>query len=153
LDRPLADIRTFLKAVGIEKLQDYPEPEDCLAFELEVMRWLIEKQLAAADRQEQARIVGLQSDFLKQHLLVWGPACGRDIAQSKGANFYPSVAKVLQGFLALELNFFREWGLDQVESLDAARMRYGNFSTWRGPTFDASDASEKSRDTSSKNED
>ena len=151
LDRPLADIRTFLKAAGIEKLEDYPEPEDFLAFELEVMRWLIGKQLAAADRQEETRFLGLQADFLKEHLLVWGPACGRDMELAKSANFYRFAAKILQGFLALELNFFREWGIDEVASLDAARRRYGTFPTWKGPTFDAS--REKPGDVSSDSED
>jgi TorA maturation chaperone TorD len=136
LERPLADIRTFLKAVGIEKLEEYAEPEDCLAFELEVMRWLIAKQLATPDPREESRWLGLQSDFLKEHLLVWGPACARDIEGAEGAKFYRSLAKILQGFLELELNFFRERGLDQIASIDAARQRYGAVPTWKGPTFD-----------------
>ena len=137
LDRPLANIRTFLKAAGIEKLEEYPEPEDFLAFELEVMRWLIGKQVAAPDLQEETRFLGQQSDFLKEHLLVWGPACAQDIERAEGAKFYCSAAKILQGFLELELNFLREWGLDKVASLDAARQRYGTFPMWKGPTFDA----------------
>ena len=137
LDRPLVNVRTFLKTVGVEKQEGYAEPEDCLAFELEVMRWLIGKQLAAADPQEDTRFVGLQSDFLKEHLLVWGPACAKDIERAEGARFYRSLAKILQGFLELELNFFRERGLDKIASLDAARQRYGAVPTWKGPTFDA----------------
>jgi TorA maturation chaperone TorD len=149
LDRPLAEVRTFLKSAGIEKLEEYPEPEDFLAFEMEVMRWLIEKQARATDPQEQTRFFRLQSDFLKEHLLVWGPACGRDIERAGGANFYRSAAKIVQGFLALELSFLRDWGLDKVSSLEEARQRHGAVPAWKGPTFDmpgdtpAADSSEK----------
>ncbi|MGH7794310.1 MAG: TorD/DmsD family molecular chaperone [Candidatus Binatia bacterium] len=150
LDRPLADVRTFLKSAGIEKLEEYPEPEDFLAFEMEVMRWLIEKQARATDPQEQTRFFRLQADFLKEHLLVWAPACGRDIERAGCANFYRFAAKILQGFLALELSFLRECGLDTATTLDAARLRYGTLRTWKGPTFDAS--GEKPGDPSSENQ-
>jgi TorA maturation chaperone TorD len=150
LDRPLADIRTFLKTVGLEKVADCTEPEDFLAFELEVVSWLVGKQLAAGDPQAETRFLTLQSDFLKNHLLIWGPACGQDIERANGANFYRSAAKLLQGFLALELNFFRQWGIDQLETLQAARLRYGTFPTWKGPTFDV--PGEKGGETLSKDE-
>jgi TorA maturation chaperone TorD len=140
LDRPLADVRAFLKTIGIEKLEDYPEPEDFLAFELEVMRWLIGKQTAARDPEEETRLLGLQSDLLKNHLLVWGPACAKDIERAKDARFYRSLAKILQGFLELELNLFRQYGVDKVAALDAVRQRYGAVPTWKGPTFDATGA-------------
>jgi TorA maturation chaperone TorD len=138
LDRPLADVRTFFKSAGIEKLQEYPEPEDFLAVELEVMRWLIGKQMATADPNDERQWIELQADFLKEHLLVWGPDCAKDIERAECAKFYRSVAKILQGFLALELSFFRERGLDKVSSLEEARQRHGAVPTWKGPTFDMS---------------
>jgi|ERR1051325_3388009 TorA maturation chaperone TorD len=136
LDRPLADVRTFLKSTGIEKLDDYPEPEDFLAVELEVMRWLISKQRAEADPGDERQWIELQARFLKEHLLIWAPACAKDIERAESAKFYRSLAKMLQGFLELELDFFRECGLDKIASLDAARQRYGSTPIWRGPTFD-----------------
>jgi TorA maturation chaperone TorD len=146
LDRPLADVRAFLKSAGLEKLEEYPEPEDFLAFELDVMRWLIGKQATATDPQEQTRGFHLQSDFLKEHLLVWAPACGRDIERAAGANFYRFAAKILQGFLALEPSFLREWGFATATSLDAARLRYASHRTWKGPTFDPSRENDPSRE-------
>jgi TorA maturation chaperone TorD len=139
LDRPLAEVRTFLKSAGIEKLEEYPEPEDFLAFEMEVMRWLIGKQAMTADPEEQERFFRLQGDFLKEHLLVWAPACGGDIERSADANFYRCAAKILQGFLALEADLFREAGIGQIANLDLARLRYGTFPMWKGPVFDASE--------------
>ena len=136
LDRPLADVRTFLKAVGIEKQEGYAEPEDSLAFELEVMRWLIGKQMTAAESEEEIRWLRLQADFLKEHLLVWVPTCTEDIERSQGANFYHGAATILRGFLDMERTLLREWGLDKVSSLEEARQRYGAIPTWKGPTFE-----------------
>jgi TorA maturation chaperone TorD len=136
--RPLAAVRAFLKTAGVEKLEEYAEPEDFLAFELEVMRWLIGKQMAAAGPKDERQWIELQAQFLKEHLLVWGLACAQDIERAKSAKFYRSAAKMLRGFLELELNCFREWVVDQVSSLEEARRRYGAVPTWQGPTIDMS---------------
>ena len=135
-DRPLADLRGFLKTVGIEKKEDYPEPEDFLAFELEVMRWLTAKQLAASDDEQEKQYIGQQATLLKDHMLIWGPTCARDIEQAKGANFYRGVAMMLRGFLEMERHILREWGGEEPISLEEARNRYGAFREWKGPTFD-----------------
>lgn len=136
LDRPLANVRTLLKEIGIEKQDGYPEPEDSLAFELEVMRWLISKQAAAPKPKDETGWLRLQADFLKEHLLVWVPTCAEDIERAQGANFYRAIAMILRGFLEVEGTVFREWGLAQVISLEEARRRYGALPTWKGPTFD-----------------
>jgi TorA maturation chaperone TorD len=137
-DRPLAEIRAVLKTIGIEKIAEYSEPEDSLAFELEAMRWLVGKQTAAADPDDEKRWLQRQADFLKEHLLIWAPACARDIENAEGVNFYRGVALVLRGFLELERTLFQEWGLDKMISLEAARQRYGRVPAWKGPTVDSS---------------
>lgn len=137
-DRPLADLRTLLKALGIEKQDGYAEPEDFLAFELEVMRWLAAKQAGSANPENEKSWLQHQSDFLKQHLLIWAPACAQDIEKIKGAHFYRGTAKILRGFLELERSLFAEWGTDKVASLEEVRRRYGAIPMWRGPTFDFS---------------
>jgi len=136
LDRPLANLRTHLKAIGIEKQEGYTEPEDFLAFELEVMRWLISKQMGAMNPEEEKRWLRLQSDFLKEHLLVWAPACARDIETARGAMFYRGAAKVLGGFLGVERSLFHGWGVDRITSLEEARQHYATIPAWKGPTFD-----------------
>jgi TorA maturation chaperone TorD len=151
LDRPLAEIRTVLKSLGIEKQDGYAEPEDFIAFELEVMHWLAEKQGNAREVEEEKRWIGHQAEFLKNHLLVWAPSCAEDIERAQGANFYRGVAKLLRGFLELERALFQEWGMDQLTSLEAARQRYGRVPDWKGPTFDM--ATGKSGEPSSEKKD
>jgi TorA maturation chaperone TorD len=136
-DRPLAEIRTVLKALGIAKVDDYSEPEDSLAFELETMRWLVDKQTAATDPDDEKLWLQRETDFLKEHLLIWAPVCAQDIERAQGANLYRGVALVLRGFLELEQALFRQWGLDRVISLETARRRYGGVPTWKGPTIDS----------------
>jgi TorA maturation chaperone TorD len=142
-DRPLADLRGFLKTVGIEKQEDYAEPEDSLAFELEVMRWLTAKQLASSDDEEENRRIGQQTTLLKDHLLIWGPTCARDIEQAKGASFYRGAAMILRAFLEMENQTLRDWGVEKPISLEEARNRYGAFRQWKGPTFDGNPGREQ----------
>lgn len=142
LDRPLADLRRALKTIGIEKTEDYPEPEDFLAFELEVMRWLTAKQLAASDDEQEKQRIGQQINFLKDHLLIWGPACARDIEQARGANFYRGAAMILRAFLELESRSLQEQGAGKPMSLEEAKKRYGAQPPWKGPIFDANSGGE-----------
>jgi TorA maturation chaperone TorD len=134
---PLVTVRAFLKYLGLERREmEFPEPEDVLAFELEVMRWLIGKQMAATDPEEAERWLRLQAEFLKEHLLIWVPTCAQDIEKADGAHFYRGAAMILRGFLEVERALFREWGLDKIMSLEEARKRHGASPTWKGPTFD-----------------
>lgn len=136
---PLIALRGFLKPLGLEKQeQEFAEPEDVLAFELDVMRWLIRQQMVAIQTDGEARWLELQAAFLKQHLLVWAPTCAQDMESAQGAFFYRGVAMILHGFLEVEQLLFRDWGLDALPSLEEARERHSARVTWRGPTFDAS---------------
>jgi TorA maturation chaperone TorD len=142
-ERPLATVRSFLREIGIEKEAGYAEPEDFLAFELEVMRRLIGRQGSARDPDEEARWITQQAAFLKQHLLVWAPAAAGDLAGAKGAVFYRGVAKLLQGFLEFERDLFKEWGPETIPSLEEARRRLSGSGDWRGPTFDLTEPTPK----------
>lgn len=137
-DRPLAAIRAFLAEIGIEKQEGYAEPEDFLAFEMEILRRLIARQASAPDPDEETRGINVQAAFLKQHLLVWAPSAARDLSKAKGARFYRGVARLLQGFLELERDLFKGWGPVQIASLDEARRTFAQSGTWSGPLFDPS---------------
>ena len=89
---PLKTWRGFLNQLGIEKPQGFTDPEDVLAFELDVMRWLVDKQAAADDADRWLR---LQATCLKEHLLVWAPSCAADIEQAPQAAFYRGAAQLL----------------------------------------------------------
>ncbi len=137
LDRPLAVLRGELARLGIVKDGGYAEPEDFLAFELDVMRRLIRRQAEAADHEEEARWLRAQAAFLKGHLLVWAPAAARDLARAGGAPFYRAVGSLLEGFLAFERRLMEGWDPAPVATLEEARQRYAGTGAWRGPLLDA----------------
>jgi TorA maturation chaperone TorD len=136
-DQPLAVLRATLRELGIEKEPAYSEPEDFLAFELEVMRVLLRRQAGAPDPDTQAQVLSSQGTFLKRHLLVWGPAAARDLGDREDAPFYRGVGHLLQGFLALEKEHVSAWGPEELRTLDAMRQLYGRRPVWRGPLFEA----------------
>ncbi len=140
LDRPLASLRGYLQEIGIAKQEGYPEPEDSLAFELEVMRRLIARQRSAKDPADATLRITTQAAFLRQHLLVWAPTAAADLARAERAVFYRGVAMLLQGFLEFERDLFKEWGAGEVRSLQEARESLRGKGEWHGPLFDVSGA-------------
>ena len=146
MDRPLANVRSFLKSVGLEKRPGYAEPDDFLAFELDVMRWLAGKQASSADPETESEWLEQQAQFLKQHLLIWGPACARDIENARGAAFYRAAAILLRGFLDMERTLFADWTAGEIASLEEVRQLYGALPRWKGPTLDFSDQENDTED-------
>jgi TorA maturation chaperone TorD len=138
-DQPLAVLRATLRELGIEKDAAYPEPEDFLAFELEVVRCLVRRQGAAADPDGEAQAVGDQALFLKRHLLVWGAAAAGDLARAR-APFYAGVGAVLAGFLAMEQELLQDWGPEALVPLAVARGRYAGRADFAGQVVDAPEA-------------
>ncbi len=135
---PLAAVRGFMKEVGIEKKEgQLPEPEDTLGFELEIMNWMISKQTRSEDSYNEEKWIDLQARFLKEHLLVWGPACALDIEAAPHAVFYKGTGKLLRGFLEFEKQLFHDLGPEKIESLETLRKRYGSRKEWKGPLFEA----------------
>jgi TorA maturation chaperone TorD len=130
-----------MKEVGLKKKEgELPEPEDTLGFELEIMNWLISKQIDTEDTETEVRWLELQARFLKNHLLIWGPACAQELESAPHADFYKGAGKLLQGFFELEKQLFHDRGTVKIESLKAARKRYGSRKDWKGPLFEASPA-------------
>ncbi|RTZ85809.1 MAG: hypothetical protein DSY96_04080 [SAR324 cluster bacterium] len=135
---PLAAVRGFMKEVGLEKKEgELPEPEDTLGFELEIMNWLISKQINSNDSEEEEEWIELQTRFLKKHLLVWGPSCTQSVESAPHANFYKGAALLLRGFFEIEQQLFQGRGPQKIESLESAQRRYGKRKDWTGPVFDA----------------
>ena len=136
---PLIALRKFLGQMGLEKQEEaFAEPEDYLAFELEVMKWLLTRQLAAASPEEEREWLHRQAAFLTGHLLLWGPQCSQDMETAKSAVLYKGVARLLRGLLAMERQRLQGAGIAEFETLDQARKRYGSPRTFQGPLFDAS---------------
>ena len=100
------------------------------------MNWLIVKQGEASNIEEEGQWLDLQAEFLKRHLLVWGPTCLKDLEFAAHADFYQGVSLLLRGFFEVENQLFEDRGPKKIGSLDQLRRQYGKRGVWKGPTFD-----------------
>lgn len=89
-ERPLADLRATLAAIGAQRAAGVPEPEDHLAFVCEVMAGLIE-----------GRFAGDPADFFARHIEPWAARAFADLEGAGTARFYRAVGAL--GRTAIEI--------------------------------------------------
>jgi TorA maturation chaperone TorD len=92
MDKPLAQLREELRALGLQRAPGATELEDHLGALCETMRVLIES----------GRPPETQQAFFERHLAGWSARCLQDIAGAAGADFYRAVAAFAQAFFELE---------------------------------------------------
>lgn len=91
------------KGLGIEG--ENHDPEDHVAFELEFMEHLVREGAQAAEAADGALLAGSlaeQRAFLSGHLLNWLDRFCDDIDSYSSTAFYPAVASITRGFLAMD---------------------------------------------------
>lgn len=99
-EKPLADLRTDLSALGLARDETRGETEDHIAYLFEVMRYLI-----AGDDVEVANLTQ-QQKFFSTHLQPWGMSLCDAIEQHPQARFYAALAGFVRAFLSVEAQGF-----------------------------------------------
>lgn len=86
------------------------EADDHLGLELDFMFRLNELLLSESNNSSSQLIENLtdQKLFLKDHLLKWVPAFSEAVIQNADTEFYQGMAKILKGFLTLDLKALEE---------------------------------------------
>ncbi|MEL1133723.1 molecular chaperone TorD family protein [Desulfitobacterium sp. THU1] len=87
------------------------EADDHLGLELDFMYQLTLRAKAAMAEEkldELNEIFSDQKDFLENHLLKWVPGLTSKISETAKFTFYPGIAKILKGYLALDLEALSE---------------------------------------------
>jgi TorA maturation chaperone TorD len=92
-ERPLAELRGDLAALGVERAEGVAEPEDHIAFLCETFAGLIAG--AFGHGPEEA------SPFFARHIRPWAARLFADIEGAEGAGFYRAVGRL--GRLAVEI--------------------------------------------------
>ncbi len=90
---------------GLDRAEEFNEPEDHIAFELEFMAYLCQKTTEALKEGDKGRTLGYlkkQKDFLEKHLIPWVPAFCDDVQRVARGDFYRAVAKITVGCLGME---------------------------------------------------
>jgi len=99
-ERPLAQLRDDLQALGLSRDEAMPETEDHIAYLCEVMRYLI-----AGDDVEVANLTR-QREFFTRHLQPWAVSLCETIAAHPRARFYSALAGFTQAFVSVEQQGF-----------------------------------------------
>jgi len=99
-EKPLAQLRSDLAALGLSREEGVNETEDHFACVCEVMRYLI-----AGDDVEVANLTQ-QQKFFSTHLQPWGMALCDAIEQHLQARFYAALAGFVRAFLSVEAQGF-----------------------------------------------
>ncbi|HEX7439398.1 MAG TPA: molecular chaperone [Caldimonas sp.] len=103
--KPLVELRSDLRALGLERPETISETEDHLASLCEVMRYLI-----AGDDIGTSNL-GAQQRFFNAHLRGWVDAFCDALAAHPRADFYRAVAGFARDFFAVEAQ-----GLDLLDA-------------------------------------
>ncbi|WP_236037398.1 TorD/DmsD family molecular chaperone [Belnapia arida] len=91
-ERPLAELRAALGAIGVARAAGVSEPEDHLGFCCEVMAGLLE-----------SRFHGLAAgDFFARHLAPWAGRCFADLEGAEAAAFYRAAGALGRRVIEIE---------------------------------------------------
>lgn len=96
MEKPLAELRRELAALGYERRDAVHEPEDHAAALCEVMAMLI---------SDDAAPFGVQRRFHETHIGPWFETFCRDLEQAPAADFYRAVGRLGVEFMRLERRY------------------------------------------------
>lgn len=97
-ERPLAQLRADLAAIGMERAEDIYEPEDHIAIIFEVMARLAKGGLSAPN--------GSDRKIFEKHLQPWAGRFFSDLEGAKSANFYRRIGSLGRAFMEIEAEAF-----------------------------------------------
>jgi TorA maturation chaperone TorD len=100
MEKPLAELRTDLAKLGLQRAESMPESEDHIAALCEVMRYLI-----ASDDVVHANVAA-QKTFFGNHMQPWVMEMCEAIARHREARFYAAVAQIARAFFEVEMQAF-----------------------------------------------
>lgn len=99
-EKPLAQLRTDLVALGLARDENMPETEDHIAYLCEVMRYLV-----AGDDMAVCNLTA-QRTFFTSHMQPWVGAMCDAIETHQAAQFYAELARFTRAFFSVETQGF-----------------------------------------------
>lgn len=110
----LVRFRTFLEKTPFRKCEDYREPEDSLAFHLDLMRSFISEECATECLQAKKHWRALQCELVTEYLGEWVFMPLRELSARDTAPFYQRAAEFLRVFIQYEQETIGEEPADAV---------------------------------------
>lgn len=100
-EKPLADLRSTMRRLGIRRRDGVVEPEDHLGSLCEMMSGLISGAFGAPASLE------TQKEFFNAHIGSWAAHCFSDLEQAENAVLYAPVGSLGRALMAIEDEAFR----------------------------------------------
>lgn len=97
-ERPLAQIREDMAALGIARANDSTEPEDHIAILCEIMAGIASREFEVD--------LATERRFFERHLKSWAPRFFADLETAAAARFYRNVGSLGRLFMAVEAEGF-----------------------------------------------
>lgn len=100
------EVKERYQEMGLEKSEDFPEPDDHLSVELVHMASLCRLSIDSIENNtgKQQYYLRSQKEFLKKHLLSWVPEFSLRLEEASHSKFYNSLAYLLNGYIKMDDN-------------------------------------------------
>jgi TorA maturation chaperone TorD len=95
-EKPLAELRDDMERLGIAKSDIVSEPDDHVAFLMEMMHGLIVGSFG-----DPLSVVE-QNNFFEKHIFCWAPKFFEDLEKADAANFFIPVGRIGKLFMEVE---------------------------------------------------
>jgi TorA maturation chaperone TorD len=105
MQEPRDKVLEIYRSMSVDRGDQFKEPEDHIALELQFMAHVCEKSNAALKDNnivETRRCLEVQRDFLNDHLGKWVPNLSADIQKSARREFYKAIAKITEGYVEMD---------------------------------------------------
>jgi TorA maturation chaperone TorD len=103
-EKPLANLRSDMSALGIERAENVFEPEDNIASLCEIMAGLI------VGRFDEPASLRRQQEFFGRHIASWAEHFFTDLKGAKNSLFFAPVGEIGRVFIEIEKEAFRMAG-------------------------------------------
>jgi len=111
------EVLKIYREEGLDRAEEFNEPEDHVAFELEFMAYLCQKTTEALKDGDKGSALGYlekQKEFLEKHLIPWVPTFCNDVQRVARGDFYKAIAKITVGYLGMEQDLIGEL-VDEIQ--------------------------------------
>jgi TorA maturation chaperone TorD len=95
-EKPLAELREHMNELGIAKSNDVGEPEDHIAFILEMMQGLIVGLFGKPST------IPEQNRFFENHIACWAPKFFEDLEAAEAAHIFVPIGRIGKLFMEVE---------------------------------------------------
>lgn len=106
----VVDVLNAYWDAGVDKAEEFAEPPDHIAVELQFMAYLCKKIIESVEKGEKDDIlkyIQMQSSFLTKHLSQWIPSFAKDVIKTAEADFYKALAIITKRFIELDNAFVK----------------------------------------------